>query len=45
MIEIEMPCCGTPTLVEELADDVGCENCGVILELGDPVPEALPVAA
>jgi len=45
MIEIEMPCCGTATRIEELADDVGCENCGVVLELGDPAPEALPVAA
>ena len=45
MIEIEMPCCGTPTLVEELADVVGCENCGVVLELDAPAPEALPVAA
>ena len=45
MIEIEMPCCGTPTLVEELADVVGCENCGVVLELDSPATEALPVAA
>ena len=33
MIEIEMPCCGTATLLEELADVVGCETCGVVLEL------------
>ena len=45
MYEIEMPCCGTPTLVEELADAVGCETCGVVLELGETAPEALPVAA
>ena len=45
MIEIEMPCCGTPTLVEMLADAVGCETCGVVLELDEPAPEALPVAA
>jgi len=45
MIEIEMPCCGTATLVEELADVVGCETCGVVLELDAPAPEALPVAA
>jgi hypothetical protein len=45
MIEIEMPCCGTTTLVEELTDSVGCETCGVLLELGEPAPEALPVAA
>ena len=45
MIEIEMPCCGTATLVEELADVVGCETCGVVLELDEGAPEALPVAA
>jgi hypothetical protein len=45
MIEIEMPCCGTATLVEELTDSVGCEACGVVLELDDPATEALPVAA
>jgi secreted PhoX family phosphatase len=45
MIEIEMPCCGTTTLVEELTDSVGCETCGVVLELDSPATEALPVAA
>ena len=46
MIEIEMPCCGTPTLVEELTNTVGCETCGVVLELDEPATEAaLPVAA
>ena len=40
-----MPCCGTSTLVELLADVVGCETCGVVLELDEPAPEALPVAA
>jgi hypothetical protein len=45
MIEIEMPCCGTPTLIEELTDTVGCETCGVVLELDSPAPEALRVAA
>jgi hypothetical protein len=45
MIEIEMPCCGTTTLVEELTDAVGCEACGVVLELDNPATEALPVAA
>jgi hypothetical protein len=45
MIEIEMPCCGTLALVEELTDSVGCETCGVVLELAEPATEALPVAA
>lgn len=41
-----MPCCGTATRVEELTDEVGCETCGVVLELADAtIPEALPVAA
>jgi len=45
MIEIQMPCCGTPTLIEELTDAVGCETCGVVVELDEPAIEALPVAA
>jgi hypothetical protein len=45
MIELEMPCCGTTTRVIELTDEVGCETCGVVLELAEPVSEALPVAA
>ena len=45
MVEIEMPCCGTTALVERLADEVDCEACNVVLELADPTPQALPVAA
>jgi hypothetical protein len=45
MVEIEMPCCGTTALVAELTDEVGCETCNVVLELADPTPHALPVAA
>jgi hypothetical protein len=45
MVEIEMPCCGTATRVEELTDEVGCETCGVVLELAATHTEALPVAA
>jgi len=45
MIEIEMPCCGTTTVVEELRDSVACETCRVVLELDEPAIEALPVAA
>ena len=40
-----MPCCGTTTLIAELTDQVGCETCNVVLELGDTNTEALPVAA
>lgn len=46
MIEIELPCCGNATHLEELTDVVGCETCGVALELGDPtIPQTLSAAA
>ena len=45
MVEIEMPCCGTTALVEELTDEVGCEACNVVLELADPTAQSLAVAA
>ena len=45
MIEIELPCCGTTTHIEALTDEVGCEACGVVLELAEPTIEALPAAA
>ena len=45
MIEIELPCCGTTSSLDELADVVGCETCGVVLDLELPAPEALPLAA
>ena len=45
MVEIEMPCCGTTTLVEKLTDEVGCETCNVVLELADTSALALPAAA
>jgi hypothetical protein len=45
MIEIELPCCGTPTHVEALTDSVVCETCRVVLELEPAAPGALPAAA
>jgi hypothetical protein len=45
MIEIELPCCGTPTYLAELTDSVECETCGVVLELADPARVELPIAA
>jgi ribosomal protein S27E len=47
MFEIEMPCCGTPTRFDEAADSVGCETCGVVLDLELPTTTAstLPLAA
>ena len=45
MVEIEMPCCGTTTHIAELTDELTCDACGVVLELGEPTTVALPVAA
>jgi hypothetical protein len=46
MIEIELPCCGTTTHLDELAESVGCETCGVVLELDVPTtPEPVLAAA
>ncbi|MBI2780510.1 MAG: hypothetical protein HYX55_01780 [Chloroflexi bacterium] len=47
MIEIELPCCGTATRIDEKAKVVGCETCSVVLELDVPAPtyEPLRVAA
>jgi hypothetical protein len=47
MIEIELPCCGTATYLVELTDSIGCETCGVVLQLDvtQPEAEALPIAA
>jgi hypothetical protein len=45
MVEIELPCCGTTTLLAELTDEVGCETCSVVLELADNHASRLPVAA
>lgn len=45
MIKIEMPCCGTTAHLDELTDEVGCETCGVVLDLVDPIAEALALAA
>ena len=45
MIEIELPCCGTTARLDDLGDEIDCEACGVVLELGATPPPALPVAA
>jgi hypothetical protein len=45
MIEIELPCCGTTTYLDELAETVGCETCGVVLELDGPTQEPTRIAA
>lgn len=45
MIEIELPCCGTTTTMDERAESIGCETCGVVLGLEPSAPEALPLVA
>jgi hypothetical protein len=45
MIEIELPCCGTAAHMDEPADTVACETCGVVLDLDQSAHEALPLAA
>ena len=45
MIEIELPCCGATARIEQLADEVDCDECGVTLELADSNRTALPLAA
>jgi hypothetical protein len=45
MIELELPCCGATAHLEQLADEVDCEECGVTLELADSNPTTLSLAA
>jgi hypothetical protein len=45
MIEIELPCCGATAHLEQLADAVDCDECGVTLEFGEDHRSALPLAA
>jgi hypothetical protein len=45
MIEIELPCCGATAHLEQLTDEVHCEECGVSLEFGEDNRTALPLAA
>jgi hypothetical protein len=45
MIEIELPCCGAVAHLEQLADEVRCDECGVTLQCGEDSPTELPLAA
>ena len=45
MIEIELPCCGATAHLDQLADEVDCEECGVTLEFAENRATALPLAA
>ena len=45
MIDIELPCCGDEAHLAELADEIRCESCGVVVALAaDPVPAPLDLA-
>jgi hypothetical protein len=39
MIEINLPCCNAPVVIDEHAHEVLCEECGLTLELA---PDARP---
>ena len=45
MIEIELPCCGATAHLDQLADQVRCDECSVVLDLAEDLPTALPLAA
>jgi hypothetical protein len=45
MIEIELPCCGATAHLEQLADEVDCDECGVTLEFGESPRTELALAA
>ena len=51
MIEIQLPCCDGPAVIESGSDEVRCEACGLLHELAPdaresrPASVALPVAA
>lgn len=45
MIDIELPCCGGEAHLAELADEIRCEGCGVVVALAtDPAPAPLDLA-
>lgn len=45
MIDIELPCCGATAHLEQLDDEVHCDECGVTLDLAEQPRTALPLAA
>ena len=45
MIEIELPCCDSPTLVVDLEAPIRCDRCGIDLELADEAPLLVLAAA
>ncbi len=45
MIDFELPCCGEATRLAELADEVRCDGCGVVVELAPDAPVARDLTA
>jgi hypothetical protein len=45
MTEIQLPCCDANVRVDALEDAIRCEYCGIVLELADQEPIAVPAAA
>jgi hypothetical protein len=45
MIDIELPCCGAMAHLDQLADEVHCDECGVTLACAEDSPTELPLAA
>jgi hypothetical protein len=39
MIEIELPCCDHPAVIERDADEIRCEACGLAHELASDARE------
>jgi hypothetical protein len=39
MIEIELPCCDTPAVIADEADEIRCEACGLSHELAPDARE------
>jgi hypothetical protein len=45
MTEIQLPCCDAIVHVDALEEAIRCESCGIVLELADDEPLAIPGAA
>jgi hypothetical protein len=45
MTEIQLPCCEAIVRVDALEDAIRCEACGIVLQLADDEPIAVPAAA
>jgi hypothetical protein len=45
MIEIQLPCCDGPAVIEPGADEVRCEACALVHELAADARESRPMAS